>query len=348
VRDPAEKRRPHLGITAGDPAGIGPEIVVAALADGRLPALAAISVWAEPETFDRAVRAAGLEPLPRGTAGAGDDPPVEPRLIPVDAGPVPDDFAPGRPSAFSGRAAAEAVRGAAAAALAGAVDAVVTAPLSKTALRAAGVPHPGHTELLAELAGGAKVAMMFVAGDLRLTLATIHVPLGDVPRLVTESSLLDALGLTRRCLIERAGIPDPRLAVLGINPHAGEGGLFGDEEGRVVEPAIRIARGRGWRVEGPFPADSFFLRHRHDYDGILAAYHDQGLIPVKLLSGGTAVNVTLGLPFLRTSVDHGTAYDIAGRGMASADSLVEAARLAVAWTRIPGPPPGETGASLGA
>ena len=322
--------RPRLGITAGDPAGIGPEIVARALAAGALADLGRVSVWAEPGTFDAACRAAGLAPLPRTETGDG------PRLVPVDVGPIPDGFGPGRASAYGGAAAAAAVRGAAAAALAGAIDAVVTAPLAKSSLRAAGVPFPGHTEMLADLAGGVDVAMMFVADDLRLTLATIHVPLAEVSGRLTVEGIVRKLELTRECLVRRAGVEAPRLAVLGVNPHAGEDGMFGNEETRILVPAIETARRRGWSVEGPFPADSFFLRRRRDFDGVLAAYHDQGLIPVKLLSGGNAVNVTLGLPFLRTSVDHGTAFDIAGKGIASCDSLVAAARLAAKWARSPG------------
>jgi 4-hydroxythreonine-4-phosphate dehydrogenase len=173
--------------------------------------------------------------------------------------------------------------------------------------------------------------MLFVAGELRVSLATVHIPLADVPRAVTSEAVARTLHLTREGLTLYAAIEDPKIAVLGLNPHAGEGGLFGREEIERVEPAIAAARGRGWRVEGPFPADSFFFRRAQEFDATVALYHDQGLIPVKLLSKGLAVNVTLGLPFLRTSVDHGTAFDRAGKGTASADSLVEAARLAGEW-----------------
>lgn len=244
---------------------------------------------------------------------------------------VPSDFALGRPSAYTGRVAADCVEKAARLALAHRVDAIVTAPLAKSALVAAGVSYPGHTEFLAALAGGVPVAMMFVAGPLRLALATIHVPLADVPRLATPERVLETIRLVREGLARYAGQPDPRVAVLGLNPHAGEGGLFGREEIERIGPAIETARARGWKVEGPFPADSFFFRRAKDFDAVIALYHDQGLIPVKLLSEGKAVNVTLGLPFLRTSVDHGTAFDLAGKGVADPDSLVAAARLAAEW-----------------
>jgi 4-hydroxythreonine-4-phosphate dehydrogenase len=337
--------RPVLAVTAGDPAGIGPEIVAKALAGGRLTALGRIVVYAEPALFDLACRSAGVDALPRGTApGAGGAPAV---LRPVTPAPAPADFTPGAPSAFTGAVAAACVREAAGAALAGTVDAIVTAPLAKSALRAAGVPYPGHTEMLAELAGGVPVAMMFVAPELRVTLATIHVPLAQVAARLTVEGIAGKIRLTGETLRERAGIAAPRIAVLGVNPHAGEDGLFGDEEERVVAPAIAAARAAGWDAAGPFPADSFFLRHGGAHDAVIAMYHDQGLIPVKLLAQGRAVNVTLGLPFLRTSVDHGTAFDIAGRGIASEESLLEAARLAAEWAPAGGSLGGLTGPGPG-
>ncbi len=314
----------RIGITAGDPAGIGPEIVAAGIADGRLPALGRLVVFAEPTLFGAACRQVGAEPLP-------DDPEAAVSITAVEPHPIPTDFTPGTPSAFTGAVAAACVAAAARAALSGEVDAVVTAPISKTALRDAGFSHPGHTEMLADLAGVSAVAMMFVAGDLRVTLATIHVPLAEVASRLTSDGLDSVIRLTHECLAEQLGIPDPRMALLGLNPHAGEEGRFGDEERRILRPSIEAAHARGWRVEGPFPADSFFLRHPDDFDAVVAMYHDQGLIPVKLLAAGEAVNVTLGLPFLRTSVDHGTAFDIAGRGEADAGSLVAAAQLAAEW-----------------
>jgi 4-hydroxythreonine-4-phosphate dehydrogenase len=326
--------RARLAVTAGDPAGIGPEIVAKSIRDGRLPGCGPITVFAEAGTFDEACTAVGLDPLPRAdasSAGPADAAAAPAVLAPVAAGPA-GDFQPGRPSAWTGRVASASVEGAVQAVLTGRADAVVTAPLAKAALHAAGLQWPGHTEMLADLAGVSSVAMMFVAGDLRLTLATIHVALADVPRLVTADGLLEKIRLTRETLVSRVGLPEPKIALLGLNPHAGEAGMFGQEEIRTLEPAVQRARERGWLVEGPFPADSFFLRHLRDFDAVIAMYHDQGLVPVKLLGEGRAVNVTLGLPFLRTSPDHGTAFDIAGRGLASADSLVAAARLAAEWS----------------
>lgn len=313
----------RLAVTAGDPAGIGPEIVFGALRSPAWPADVETVVFADPATFADTARRLGLEDQSVG---------AKLRLEVVDGPPRPADFALGVPSAWTGRIAANSIERAARAALAGEVDAVVTAPISKTALQLAGVQHPGHTEMLQRIAGVPSVAMMFVSEDLRLTLATIHIALAEVPAALSVDGLREVFSLTRDTLRVRARIDEPRLAVLGLNPHAGEGGMFGREDLDVITPAVREAAARGWAVEGPFPADSFFLRHRADYDAVIAMYHDQGLIPVKLLGGGTAVNVTLGLPFLRTSVDHGTAFELAGKGTASPDSLVAAARLAVAWT----------------
>lgn len=315
--------RPTLGVTAGDPAGIGPEIVARALGAG-LPEFGDVVVFAEPDTFADACSQAGI-PLPPTDSAASV------RLAPLDVGPVPDGFVMGEASQFGGRVAAAAVEAAAQAALAREIDALVTAPLSKISLALAGVSHPGHTEYLAALAGVDSVAMMFVAGELRLTLATIHVPLAEVPGLLTVPGLLETLRLTREALQRCAGVAEPRIAVLGLNPHAGEEGRFGDEEIRIIAPAVAAFRDAGHEALGPFPADSFFARHVGEFDAIVAMYHDQGLIPIKLLGAGRAVNVTLGLPFVRTSVDHGTAFDIAGKGTASAESLLEAARLAAEW-----------------
>jgi 4-hydroxythreonine-4-phosphate dehydrogenase len=212
--------------------------------------------------------------------------------------------------------------------MAGDVDAVATAPINKEALALAGLPWRGHTELLAHLTGATSVAMMFYADALRVVLATIHVPLSEVPRLLTESALERIIRLAAREL-PRFGYARPGLAVCGLNPHAGEGGVLGHEEQRVIAPAIAACQADGIAVTGPYPADTVFVRAaRGEYDAVIACYHDQGLIPVKLLAFGKAVNVTLGLPIIRTSVDHGTAFDIAGKGVADPGSLVEAIRLA--------------------
>ena len=284
---------PVIAITTGDPSGIGPEIASAALRDPRV---------------------AGV---------------CQPRLY----GPhAPDEiagFPAGRVHAPSGRAAHDAIVAATRDALAGRVAAIVTAPINKEAFAAAGLPWRGHTELLADLCGVTDVAMMFWSEPLRVVLASVHVPLRDVPSVLTFDRWLRTIRLTSTSLW-RFGIERPRIAVAGVNPHAGEHGLLGSEEADVVAPAIAQAAREGADVAGPFPADTVFVRAiRGEFDVVIAAYHDQGLIPIKVVAFGRAVNVTLGLPIIRTSVDHGTAFDIARQGRANPESLIEAVLLAV-------------------
>jgi 4-hydroxythreonine-4-phosphate dehydrogenase len=280
---------PRVAITVGDPAGIGPEIAQQAINDARVTAV--------------------CEPVMYG---------------PPDLG----RFVPGQLSGEAGRAAYDTIVAAVGDAMTGKVDALATAPINKEAFALAGLPWHGHTELLAHLTGVTSVAMMFYAEVLRVVLATIHVPLADVPRLLTRGELERIVRLTAREL-PRFGYPAPRIAVAGLNPHAGEHGVLGHEESVVHEPAVAACRADGIDVSGPFPADTVFARaSRGEFDAVVACYHDQGLIPIKLLAFGKAVNVTLGLPIIRTSVDHGTAFDIAGRGLADHGSLVEAIRLA--------------------
>jgi 4-hydroxythreonine-4-phosphate dehydrogenase len=281
--------RPKIGITIGDPAGIGPEIAQKTARDPRVLAV--------------------CEPVLYGTA---DDPAIE----------------IGRVSARAGQASYDAIVRAVDDARHGRIAAIATAPINKEAFAAAGIPWRGHTELLAHLTGARRIAMMFHADVLRVVLATVHIPLADVPHALTRARLEETIDLAAAEL-PRFGLPSPRLAVAGLNPHAGEHGLMGLEEDAVMRPAIEACRERGVRVEGPLPADTVFVRAmRGDFDAVIACYHDQGLIPVKLVAFGRAVNVTLGLPIVRTSVDHGTAFDIAGRGVADPSSLVHAVLLA--------------------
>ena len=214
------------------------------------------------------------------------------------------------------------------------MQAIVTAPINKAAFAAAGFPWRGHTDLLAHLCGVPEVAMMFWSDRLRVVLATVHIPLAEVPRALTRERLLGTIRLTAQSL-PRFGVVAPRLAVAGLNPHAGESGLLGAEEEAIVVPAVTAARSEGIDISGPFPADTIFVRAaRGEFDAVVALYHDQGLIPVKLLAFGRAVNVTLGLPIVRTSVDHGTAFDIARQGVADEGSLVEAVLLAARLRKI--------------
>ena len=304
----------RLAVTVGDPAGIGPEVVLKALARTDRPAAEMIVYGPASVLRERAARF-GLRPLESLDARIVDVPPK---------GPIPM----GVTSSAGGHAAADSVLTAARHALAGEVDAIVTAPLNKESLAAAGHRWPGHTEMLADVAGVSDVAMLFVGGSLRVVLVTIHRSLRSVPDAITAAEVERVARLLHREL-PGLGAASRRIAVCGLNPHAGEGGMFGREEIEVIAPAVARLRGEGLDVRGPFPADSLFARaSKGEFDGVLAQYHDQGLIPVKLAAFGNAVNVTIGLPFVRTSVDHGTGFDIVEKGVADEGSLLAAIRLA--------------------
>ena len=290
---------PRIGVTTGDPAGIGPEVAQRAAAD----------------------------PSVRGVC--------EPVLYGPGAADAAGVFRPGVVSAAAGRAAYEAVARATRDALAGRIDAVATAPISKLAWARAGLRWRGHTELLAELTGTADVRMMFHADRLSVVLATVHVPLSRVPKLLTRARLETTIALAHAEL-PRFGVARPRLALAGLNPHAGENGLLGDEEEEMLAPAVAESRARGIDVSGPIPADAVFRRAvGGEFDAVIACYHDQGLVPMKLIAFGKAVNVTLGLPITRTSVDHGTGFDIAGRGVADPAAMIAAVRLAARLAAVP-------------
>jgi 4-hydroxythreonine-4-phosphate dehydrogenase len=305
----------RLALTVGDPAGIGPEVVLRALASPDRPAAECI-VYGPLEALVERGRLFGLR-LPQ-ELGA--------RVVDV---PLEHPVALGETSAAAGRVAAEAVLRGVRDAREGRVDALVTAPLSKAALHAAGYPWPGHTEMLAEAAGVRDVAMLFVGGPLRVALLTIHRSLSSVAGALSPDEVRRVARLVHREL-PRFGAARRRIGVCGLNPHAGEGGLLGSEDKDVLAPAIAGLRAEGLDVAGPFAADSLFVRAaRGEFDAVLACYHDQGLIPVKLLAFNRSVNVTLGLPFVRTSVDHGTGFDIVEQGVADPTSLIEAMKLAV-------------------
>ncbi len=292
----------RVAITLGDPRGIGPEIVARALADDRIHAL----------------RVTWVVVGPTGTGVTVDE---------VIGEWVPSRDA-SRDAARAGRLAGLAVERAARMALNRDVDAIVTAPLDKAALFAGGFDFPGHTEMLAAIAG-VPTTMMLTSDRLRVVLATTHLPLRDVPRAVTHDAIVFAAAMTRDGLRSGFGIAEPRIALCAMNPHAGDGGRFGDEDDRILAPAAREAG-----IAGPFPADTVFVRAmRGEFDAVIAPYHDVGMTAIKVASFGSAVNVTLGLPFPRTSPDHGTARDIAGQGIASAESLVAAMTLAVRLIR---------------
>ena len=258
---------------------------------------------------------------------AAEDPRVRAVCLPLIYG-ASHAFEPGRLSAQAGQAAYETIVRAVRDAEAGGVQAIATAPINKEALALAGLPWRGHTDMLAALTNTRDVAMMFHSDKLMVVLATIHIPLAEVPAALTRESLGTIIRLTAEAM-PRFGVARPRIALAGLNPHAGEHGVIGDEENRVLSPAVQAAVGRGVAITGPWPGDTVFARAlRGEFDVVIACYHDQGLIPVKLIAFGEAVNVTLGLPIIRTSVDHGTAFDIAGRDVANPESLIHAVVLA--------------------
>lgn len=294
----------RLAVTLGDPRGIGPEIVAAVLAEG---------VGAEVTVIGAREQVAELPAARHESVGAWRAHETVARPRAVDAGLV----------------AGRAVERAAQLAMAGEVDAIVTAPVEKHALHLAGFAFPGHTEWLAHLAGGVEVAMMLASDRLRVVLVTTHLPLRDVPLVLTTEKVVRAGEVTRRGLREWFGIAEPRLAVCALNPHAGEQGLFGDEERHILEPAVERLG-----ATGPLPADTVFVRAmRGEFDAVLAPYHDVGMTAIKVASFGHGVNVTLGLPFVRTSPDHGTALDIAGTGRADPSSMRAAVSLALDLAR---------------
>lgn len=328
-----------IAITMGDPAGIGPEILVKTLAE---PApLGAFGLSDRPIAIGdggvlrAAIAALGLDLAVETLAApaASRSRPGVVEVIEPDA-PLAPPPALGLVDARAGLAAYRAIRAAIDFAKAGEIAAMVTAPIHKEALAAAGLAYPGHTEMLAEHGGAARVAMMLANDVLRVVLVTIHVPLAEVPRLADFDANLGAIRLAHEGA-QAFGVAAPRVAVAGLNPHAGEGGRFGREEIEIIAPAIAAARAEGIDASGPWPGDTVFMQARAGrFDVVVAQYHDQGLIPVKYLGLEHGVNVTLGVPFIRTSPDHGTAFDIAGQGIADPSSLKtalrEAAKLAQA------------------
>lgn len=315
-----------LAITMGDPAGIGPEIIVKLFAEGK--AASDAIVIGDLKVLERVAGEIAPDLPVIGIAGTGENSAEEPVLPVLQVGELADDIVTGRVDARCGAASFDYVRKAIGLALERKVSGIVTAPIHKEALSLAGVPYPGHTEMLADLTGTDDFAMMLANDSLKVILTTIHVALRDVPALITIERVRRTVRLACRAC-EQLGIVSPRVAVAGLNPHAGEHGLFGDEDDRVLRPVVEEFRNGGHDVSGPWPGDTVFMRARRgEFDIVVAQYHDQGLIPVKLLGIDDGVNVTVGLPFIRTSVDHGTAFDIAGKGIADHASLVAAFKFA--------------------
>lgn len=324
-----------LIITMGDPTGVGPEIIVQAVRTGAIGGLdRPLLVAGDLAILQRAAETCGCKVQMRSgsrLALASDELFLDEHVLPVQAlsrlDPARQRY--GQPEATAGRAMAAYISWACDACLTGDAAGMVTAPINKQALQAAGADFPGHTELLAERCKVDEVVMMLAGERLRVCLVTTHCALREVPQRLTAQRILTTLRITATSLREQFGLKQPRLAVLALNPHAGEGGLFGDEEQRHIAPAIAAARAEGIAASGPHSADTlFWFAIQGRYDAVICMYHDQGLIPLKLLHFEDGVNLTLGLPIVRTSVDHGTAYDLAGTGRANPASLIAAVRMA--------------------
>jgi 4-phospho-D-threonate 3-dehydrogenase / 4-phospho-D-erythronate 3-dehydrogenase len=320
--------KPLVAITMGDPAGIGAEVIVKALADPEIRKLGRFIIYGLDEAIEYAADQAEVNQfwfrLPHEAVQR------------IESGVVVADFdefnvtpTARHASGEGGEASMRFLNAAIQAARSGPVEAIVTAPICKESWMLAGFKYPGHTEKLGHAFQTRRIAMMFVGGRLRVALASIHEPLFDLRNSFTIGRVFTPIDLMGEALSSWFGIENPRLGVCGLNPHASENGMFGDEERRVIAPAVTMAREAGWLVEGPLPADTLFWRAAQgQFDGVVAMYHDQGLIPVKLLAFDTACQTTLGLPIVRTSVDHGTAFDIAGQNMANPGSMKSAIRLA--------------------
>ncbi len=321
--------RAPFAITMGDPAGIGPEIIVKGWTHKDISGMRKLVIGDSDLITETARRYAPelLVQTIRDPAEVPNDPSILSVLPPPDSSGL-EPVQPGQPSVASGRWAYACVKTAVDLAMERRIAAMTTAPLTKVALRSAGYNYPGHTELIAALTNTPRVGMMLVGGPLRVILVTIHIALREVPSRLSIEREVETIRLAGEAL-RLLGVSETKIAVAALNPHAGEASLFGDEEEKIIFPAVMEARSEGLDVEGPLPADTLFYKaSRGDYAIVVAQYHDQGLIPLKLLGFGKAVNVTIGLPILRTSVDHGTAYNIVGKGLAQPGSLVEAVRLA--------------------
>ncbi len=306
--------KPAIGITMGDPNGISPEIVVKAVNAAEVSDVCSPVIYGSRQVLESAANLTNLklncrifDPFEFGTG----------------------DLRPCRVDRKAGEASLAYIREAVKAAVSGEVDAIVTAPISKESTHLAGSKFPGHTEMLKELTGANDAVMMFEGGNFRVVLVTIHTALREVPKLITKESVLSVINITHRTLVDQFKIKDPKLVVCGLNPHAGESGAFGDEEIVHIAPAVAEARKLGVGVTGPLPADTlFYYANQGKWDAVVAMYHDQGLIPFKMVSFNVGVNMTLGLPIIRTSPDHGTAFNIAWKGVADPSSMIAAVKLA--------------------
>ncbi len=326
--------RPTIAISMGDPAGIGPEVIVKALSNPALRQKARFIIYGLNEVLNYAADSSELEVFWWRDAFNGKLKHYGEDVVVVDY----DDFNEFNqigstvrgPSKIGGQASMKFCIDAIEACKTGIADAIVTAPIAKESWHMAGYNYPGHTELLAERTGTRQYAMMFAGGPLKVILATVHIPLMGIWGRLNIGAVFHPIEMLHKVLVEWFDIPHPRIAVCGLNPHASENGAFGDEEERIISPAILMAKDLGIDVTGPHPSDTIFIAHKNGkYDAVVALYHDQGLIPVKLLAFDQAVNLTVGLPIIRTSPDHGTAFDIVGRNRAKPGSMTAAIEMAI-------------------
>ena len=324
------KHRPIIGITMGDPVGIGPEIILLSLKNPSIYEVCKPLVIGDSRILGAAKKitqsSLKLESIKNPDAGTYKCGVVDVlNISELD----PDKTSWGKPTVQTGGAMVCYITAAADLAIKKRIAAMVTCPINKMAMRLSGFHYNGHTELLAERTKSDEFAMMLAGDRLRVVLVTIHVPLKDVPAILSKQKIVKTIKLAWQALYERFGIKAPHIAVAGLNPHAGEGGMFGNEEKNIISPAIRDAGNKGFYASGPFPPDTVFYHAANKrYDAVVSMYHDQGLIPFKLIHFNDGVNTTLGLPIIRTSVDHGTAYDIAGTGIADPGSLIAAINMA--------------------
>jgi 4-hydroxythreonine-4-phosphate dehydrogenase len=327
-KGPTALELPRIAITMGDPAGIGPEVIVKAFSDSKLYRECRPIVIGDANylvaTAKQFAPTLSIRPITSIDEAEFDSK----SLVVLDLNNVQSHPLSPEASAVGGQATVEYIRKAVDLAMARQVDAITTAPINKESIHLAGFHYPGHTEMLADFTGSKSVALMLAGKKLRVVIATTHVPLHEVKELITTERVTKILHLTHQWL-HRYVKETPKIAVTGLNPHCGDGGIFGNEEKTAILPAIKKLQAEGIDVQGPFSADALFARTPSDtYDAVVTMYHDQGMIPIKMESQGEAVNVTLGLPILRTSVDHGTAFDIAGQGLASPESLKISLRFA--------------------
>ena len=320
---------PLIGITMGDPTGVGPEIIVKALARPEAYRVCRPIVLGDQGVLLKTIRDLGIQASVEVVDRVPEEGYVARKIYLFPTSHLrAESLRIGQPDHACGEAMVNAIREATRWTMERKLDAITTCPINKQAINRAGYSFSGHTELLAHLAGSPRVAMMFIGTDWRIVLVTTHYPIKEVARQITKERVLSIVQVTDQGMKRFFGLPRPRIAVLGLNPHCGEEGLLGEEEEREILPAIEEAKSFSIDVMGPFPGDSFFDRAHDTFDAVIAMYHDQGLIPVKISGFMEAVNFTLGLPFIRTSVAHGTAYDIAGRGIAKEANLIKAVMVA--------------------